>query len=108
MGHHFFDLSELIFHRETGITEKIKESLNSIEPFKWKDIVNNMLLCGGSSLLKNLNDWIIKELQEDIQEKYSGFKLGIINYTNPKYKVNSSWLGGSIFGSSDIVNEFFV
>lgn len=31
-----------------------------------------------------------------------------MNYSNLKQKIHSSWIGASMFGISDIINEFYV
>ena len=87
-----------------GLAETISKVVMSWDRENWEELLSNVILSGGSSLMKGLSERIVLELQ-----KYFSEKLG------PKIKVvaasgreNMGWIGASVLFSKDQLKKGWI
>ena len=81
--------------KRMGLIEMVIDSIEKSNPEIKKDIVSNVLLCGGNSLMKGFQERMEEKLSEDLPNELSkSFRL--LAGVERKY---FCWIGGSILSS---------
>ena len=85
----------------------IYDSISSIDIHTRKDILNNLIIGGGSTLIKNFPERLKFECEKIIKEKNKDFNMKNTNERNYKQPERGykSWIGGSIYCSTGNTNN---
>jgi len=89
-----------------GIHQSIYNSINNCDIDLRKDLYNNILLTGGTSLIPNIQKRVTNELKNILQTN-NNFNIDPNVFTTPECEY-ASWLGGSIITSLDSFNQMWI
>lgn len=101
-GEVMFD-PELIGKEMKGIHQSVYDSIQKTDMDARKDMYTNIVLSGGTTMIKNLEKRLEKELNILKPAKMSDVKI-----TAPKERKYSVWLGGSILSSLDTFSDAWI
>jgi len=102
-----FMISEALFNPTLihidfiGLPEVISKVIKSWDRENWEEIISNIILSGGSSLIPGLKERLKSELTPYFSEKIRG-KLNIIA---PSGRENMAWIGASILHSKNQLQD---
>ncbi|XP_069485082.1 claudin domain-containing protein 1 isoform X2 [Ambystoma mexicanum] len=111
LGKERFQCSEPLFHpylldfSEPGLHVMAFKSLQKVEPDCRQDILQNILLCGGSSLFTGFAERMKKELAQLLP---ADMDYDILAPAQKKRRWYAPWLGGSIASSLPIFKKLWV
>jgi actin, other eukaryote len=109
LGEEMFKSAEVLFDPEligkeiNGIHHAVYNSIQSTDMDLRKDLFSNVVLSGGTTMIKNLDKRLEKELNILKPFKMKGVK--IIAPPERKYSV---WTGGSILSSLELFNDAWI
>lgn len=98
---------EIFNLEENSLQQMIFDSINSIDIHTRKDILNNLIIGGGSTLIKNFPERLKFECDKIFKENNNDFNMNNANvriYNQPEREY-SSWIGGSIYCSTGNTNN---
>ena len=108
LGNERFRCPEVLFQpnliglEETGVHEKIYESITKCSPDIQKDLYSNIVLAGGSTMFEGLAERLQKELASLAP---SGTEIKVDAPPERKYSV---WIGGSMLASLSTFPEMWM
>jgi len=73
----------------------IAASLNAVDQDSRANLIGNMVVVGGSSLLQGL----VRRLDQEMTSAYSGLRVRITAPSSSVERKYASWIGGSILAS---------
>ena len=85
------------FKTENNISNMIYNSISKIETDIKREMFNNILICGGNSLL--FDSTMTAKIQEDITKRVSMATIVKCTSHPGEDRINTSWIGGSILTS---------
>ncbi|KAN0042697.1 hypothetical protein ACTA71_012620 [Dictyostelium dimigraforme] len=102
IGKERFTCCEILFEpsllnmESNGIHQLLYNSITNCDIEIRRELYNNIVLSGGTTMLPNLNDRIQKEL---INLSPSSMKINVIKDNNNENNSHLTWIGGSIFST---------
>jgi centractin len=105
-----FLLSEPLFNPKIihidyiGIAEAISKVIKTWERENWEELLSNIILAGGTSLIIGFNERLELELQKFFSEKLKG-KIKVIAASG---RENMGWIGASILYSKDQLKKGWI
>ncbi|KAK6170052.1 hypothetical protein SNE40_018538 [Patella caerulea] len=108
IGNERFRCPELLFQpsfagrEDVGVHEMVYQSIHSCDIDIRKDLYNNVVMSGGSTMYPGISDRMMKELTSLAP---SSMKVKIIAPPERKYSV---WIGGSILASLSTFNQMWI
>ncbi|XP_050392337.1 actin-5 [Patella vulgata] len=108
IGNERFRCPELLFQpsfagrEDVGVHEMVYQSINSCDIDIRKDLYNNVVMSGGSTMYPGISDRMMKELTNLAP---SSIKVKVIAPPERKYSV---WIGGSILASLSTFNQMWI
>eukprot|EP01016_Furgasonia_blochmanni_P020758 TRINITY_DN2318_c0_g1_i5.p1 TRINITY_DN2318_c0_g1~~TRINITY_DN2318_c0_g1_i5.p1 ORF type:complete len:268 (+),score=48.88 TRINITY_DN2318_c0_g1_i5:527-1330(+) len=107
-----YSIPEMIFRpipemNYEGIPDLIKSSLERVEYEARRELLSNIYVVGGNSLLVNYIERLQKEMYEKELWGFSN-KAKVFTATGNNEKQHCNWLGGSIMGSMATFPQFMM
>lgn len=110
MGRERFEAPECLFNplllevESLGVCELLFESLNESPIDTQRDLVNNVILTGGTTMFPGLSSRVEKDLQDIyVREKFNGDRSGLkrisINVRDPPRRRHGVFIGASFLAN---------
>ncbi len=87
-----------------GISEAISKIIRTWERENWEELVPNIILSGGTSLIPGLKERIIAEIKNFFPEKLQG----LVDVIAVSGRENMGWVGASILYSRDQLQKGWI
>lgn len=81
-----------------GISDSLRESINRCDDFLKADLVNNVVISGGSTMFPGISDRIETDLKRALN-------TNVTVHATPERKYGA-WIGGSIFATTPVFEQF--
>ncbi|KRX02013.1 hypothetical protein PPERSA_07658 [Pseudocohnilembus persalinus] len=79
-----------------SLQEMMLDSLNRCDLVLQSELYNNIVLCGGTSLLRGFKDRLHHELRQNLPKHINENNINFVENLHRRY---SAWIGGSMLGS---------
>jgi actin-like protein 6A len=99
----FREIPEIGFY---GLPRMVRDSLNKLDTELRRDVISNLIVTGGCSIMPNFVIRLQKDIMAYAPEDVTFTKLKIFGSSNKMELHMSSWLGGSILGSLSTFDQF--
>lgn len=95
----FVEIKERDQNRAIGVHRLIYDSIMMCDPFLQKDLLSNIVLSGGTSMLPGFGDRIRKEINELVKGHY------LTHIVTDSQRKNGAWIGGSMYASLETFGQ---
>uniref|UniRef100_A0A7S3PHA8 Actin n=1 Tax=Aplanochytrium stocchinoi TaxID=215587 RepID=A0A7S3PHA8_9STRA len=97
----------LIGMEEVGIHEALASAIYATEVDVRRDLFQNIILCGGTTLLEGIEERLSKELQRAVAERNITYRPRL-NFIAPPERRYSTWIGGCILASLSTFQKMWI
>lgn len=98
----FADIKIQDHDRNVGVHELVKDSIEMCDGFLQKDLYNNIVLSGGTSMLPGFGDRMKKEIHGLVKG------LRVTNIITDSQRKYAAWIGGSMYASLETFGQLKV